>query len=75
MADFQPKYLFYLVNKIPKLIFYASASSTLNLLPSKVKLFLLIISKSIYWIEKVVKQKIKLIKSSTKTIVKLIFFK
>jgi len=34
----------------------------------KIKLFLLIISESIYWTEKVVKQKMKLIKKSTNKI-------
>jgi len=41
--------------------------------PSKVKLFLSIISESIYWTEKVVKQKMQLIKNSTNKVLYIFY--
>jgi len=54
LADFQHKYLFYLVNK--KWIFDTNGLFSLSSL-SKIKLFLLIISENIHRTKKVVKQK------------------
>jgi len=71
-TDFQPKYLFYLVNKIPKWIFGVNSSPSARS-PLKVKLFLLIISENIHRTKKIVKQKMKLIKSFTNKVLYMFY--
>jgi len=72
LTNFQPKYLFYLVNKIPKWIFDANAPFSFSA-PRKMKLFLLIISESIYLTKKVVKQKNEVIKNFTNKILYIFY--